>query len=316
MMKVSEGIPWEVILIDNASTDNTSEAALNLFKKYKQTIQYKILRQPVKGLSYARKMGIDNSQYEYIIFCDDDNMLNDDYVELSYRAMEDHPSAGAIGGESEAVIEGTKPEWFNKFEQNYSVGKQSEQTGDISMSPVSLWGAGMVIRKTALNELFSNGFKSLLTDRRGSKLTSGGDSELCYALRLAGWRIYYLPQLKLKHFISKERLEWSYLRKLNRGFGAQKVDFDPYLNALGRERQDQNHTWQSEAYRLLKKIRGYGFRKLIRFKKSFEGDSEILNIEKSIGRLTEILKIRSKYDERITSVKNAKWRKINLKVIF
>ena len=48
-------------------------------------------------------MGIDNAKYEYIIFCDDDNWLNPDYVEISFKKMEQHELAGAMGGDSEAV---------------------------------------------------------------------------------------------------------------------------------------------------------------------------------------------------------------------
>ncbi len=313
LMRVPENIPYEIILVDNASSDNTSEIARRLISENNITAPFKILHQPLQGLSYARKMGIENAKYEYILFCDDDNWLNDNYVELSFKVMEDNAEVGALGGESEAVIEGIRPEWFNKFEQSYSVGRQSEIAGDITREAGLLWGAGMVIRKSAFDELSSSGFRSLLSDRKGGLLTSGGDSELCYALRLAGWKIWYEPRLKFRHYIPRERLEWKYLRKLNRAFGAQKVNFDPYVLALTTESGKQN--WQSETVRLFKKIRGYGFKKLIRFNASSEGDPVILSIEKSVGRLTELLKIRGKYDERINSIKNAAWKKTDLNVL-
>ncbi len=60
----------------------------------------------------------------------------------------------------------------------------------------------------------------------------------------------------------------------------------------------------------MKKLRGYGLRKLVKFYKLSEGDPAILRIEKTLGRLKEILKIRSKYDERLKLIKTASWRKI------
>ena len=61
----------------------------------------------------------------------------------------------------------------------------------------------------------------------------------------------------------------------------------------------------------MNKLRGYGFKKLVKFKNYPEGDPDILRIEKTLGRLTELLKIRGKYDERIKSVREAAWREIS-----
>jgi GT2 family glycosyltransferase len=44
-------------------------------------------------------------------------------------------------------------------------------------------------------------------------LTSGGDHELCYALALAGYDIWYDERLQLTHFITKDRLSWDYFLK-------------------------------------------------------------------------------------------------------
>jgi len=307
--KISENIKWEVIVIDNNSFDNTSRIAEKLLNEYKCPAIYKIFSQPDQGLSFARKMGLDNSQYEYILFCDDDNWLDERYIETGFLLLESNKDIGALGGHSEAVIEGDFPEWFLNNKQNYSIGKQSAESGDITWSEGVLWGAGMFVRTSALRELYSDGFKSLLTDRKGNELSSGGDSELCYALRLAGWKIWYDERLLLKHFITKERLNWNYLRKLNRGFGAQKVDFDPYLK-IDEKPTGFKQKWQYQVIKLIGKLRGYGLKKLLKFNKTIEGDAEILRIEKSLGRLRELFKIRGEYNKRIISVRNAKWRKV------
>jgi len=308
--KISENIEWEVIVIDNNSFDNTPVNAEKLLIEYKCPVIYKIFSQPVQGLSSARKMGLDNSQYNYILFCDDDNWLDEEYVDTGFRLLEGNKAIGALGGKSDAVIEGEIPPWFQKNKQNYSIGKQAGESGDITWSKGVLWGAGMFVRTSALRELYSNGFQSLLTDRKGNELSSGGDSELCYALRLAGWKIWYDESLLLRHFLSNERLRWNYLRKLNRGFGAQKVDFDPYLKVFDEKSNGFSQKWQYQAVKLIGKLRGYGLRKLINFNKSIEGDPDILRIEKSLGRLKELFKIRGKYNKRIDSIRNAKWRKI------
>lgn len=309
--KTAESIEWEVLIIDNDSSDNTYEISESLLEKYECPVKYKILKQPELGLSFARKMGLDNSQYEYILFCDDDNWLAENYISAGFSILESDEKIGALGGESEAVTEVPKPDWFEKYRKNYSVGKQSDHEGDISDTYGVLWGAGMFLRKSAMADLYKNGFNSILTDRRGKLLSSGGDIEKCFALRLAGWKIWYDERLKLKHFITGERLKWDYLRKLNRGFGAQKVDFDPYLYALEKNTNHiSGNSWLKNSVKLIGKLRGYGFRKLMTLKNSQEGDNEILRIEKTIGRLKELLKIRGQYNKRILKIKEAKWRKV------
>ncbi|HMS66221.1 MAG TPA: glycosyltransferase [Ignavibacteria bacterium] len=310
-LSVPSSIKWEVIIIDNASSDNTSDTAISLMKEFNCPVKFRIIQEPKLGLSFARKTGLNNAEYRYILFCDDDNWLDESYIKTGYEILESNDRIGALGGVSEAVTEGKIPEWFGENIKNYSVGRQAERSGELKNSTDVLWGAGLFIRKSALQELYSKGFNSFLSDRKGKELTSGGDIEKCYALRLAGWKIWYDERLKIKHFIPEVRLNWEYLRKLNRGYGAQKVDFDPYLNLfINSGSNDPDHNWHKEAIRLLRKLRGYGFRKLFAMKDSFEGDKEILRIEKTIGRLKELLKIRSKYNSRIREVKEARWRKV------
>jgi len=310
LLKIPAGISFEIIIVDNNSNDSTSQTAEELLKKYiSGNVTYKILFQPVQGLSAARKMGFENSAYEYILFCDDDNRLNADYIEILINTMEKSEKIGAVGGESTAVSDEDFPGWFLEFSQSYSAGKQSESDGIITVEKAALWGAGMAVRRSALSELYSKGFRSILSDRKKNVLSSGGDVELCYALRLAGWEIWYESSLKIRHFIPGHRLKWEYLRKLSRGFGAQKVNLDPYLISTESASDKNSHKWQYQAFRLLKKLRGYGFTKLVKFKNYPEGDPEILRIEKTLGRLIELLKIRGEYNERIKSVGEAAWRK-------
>ncbi len=312
LLKIPAGISCEIIVVDNNSNDNTSETAEELLKKYiSGIVNYKILFQPVQGLSAARKMGFENSAYEYILFCDDDNWLNDDYIEILINTMKKNEKIGAVGGESTAVSDELFPMWFQEFSQSYSAGKQFKSDGVIAGIQSALWGAGMAVRRSALSELYSKGFRSILSDRKKNVLSSGGDIELCYALKLAGWEIWYESSLKIRHFIPGHRLKWEYLRKLSRGFGAQKVNLDPYLIASDCGSDKTGQKWQNQVFRLMNKLRGYGFKKLSKFSNYPEGDPDILRIEKTLGRLTELMKIRGKYDERIKSVREAAWREIN-----
>ena len=59
-----------------------------------------------------------------------------------------------------------------------------------------------------------NGFLSLLDDRTQNTLSSGGDTELCWAMKFAGREMYFDESLFFKHFIPPTRLKKEYLLRL------------------------------------------------------------------------------------------------------
>jgi len=307
-LKTDENFSAEVLIIDNASTDNTADVCDKYLKEFNCPFPYKILFEQRQGLSFARKKGIDNAEFEYIIFCDDDNRLDENYLIESFRIMNKNPEIGALGGISEQVTDSRIPEWFNDFRQSYSIGRQSEKNGEIKSVNHSLWGAGMVLRSTAIKGLYKKGFYSLLSDRTGEYLSSGGDTELCYALRLTNWKIWFDDRLKLFHYLPQKRLTWEYLRELNRGFGRQKINFDAYLLNLSSNDFDKDEiSWEKKMIQMIKKMRFYGFKKILNFKKPNTGDPEIIRMEKTIGSMQELFKLKNEYNKIINKTSNSDW---------
>jgi len=217
-------IDWELIVVDNASTDNTADFAQKEWSKYQPSFPLRVVSQPIPGLSYAREKGIETAIGEIIVFCDDDNWLCDTYIQTAYEVMKSHPNVGIIGGCGEEVCEIVPPTWFEPIKASYALGKQAAQSGyiDYNTRPWGVYGAGMVIRKICLDKLKALQFKSLLSGRKGKQLSSGGDSELCYVVRFLGYDIYYEDTLCFKHFIPKERLTDEYRIKLDRGLASSQ----------------------------------------------------------------------------------------------
>jgi hypothetical protein len=65
-------------------------------------------RNPGPGLAYARRRGVMEAAYEYIVFCDDDNWLAPDYLSIAREILFD-PKVGAAGGQAEPEFEGPVP---------------------------------------------------------------------------------------------------------------------------------------------------------------------------------------------------------------
>jgi hypothetical protein len=160
------------------------------------------------------RKGFEEAAFEYMLLCDDDNWLQPGYVQLAYELMNENSKIAVLGGIGEAVCEGEIPAWFEKEKGHYATGPQAPGSGDVSRTQKYVFGAGAIIRNSAYQHIKSKGFKSILTDRKGKELSSGGDSELCYIFILAGYQVWYNEQLRFKHFISKDKLTWHYLHRL------------------------------------------------------------------------------------------------------
>lgn len=303
---VPVALPWEVIVVDNCSTDGTSEVASRTWAS-RMTTRLRVVSEERPGLSHARRRGFNEARYGIISYVDDDNWLEKTWVRVASELMERHSDVGACGGQSEAVCEVAAPAWFNEFEGSYAVGPQASKAGDVAWTRGFLWGAGLTVRREALAQLFDGGFCSALQDRSGHTLSSGGDSELCLAMRLAGWRLYYEPEMRFKHFIPEERLKWNYLRRLHRGFGRSKPVLGIYGKAHLAERRAKNH-WTRQATRILRSILSEHGHTLRRFHLPLEGEREVLALENKIGSLVELLSLRGRLTLIEERIKSAQWR--------
>jgi len=246
--EVGSDIIWELIIVNNASTDNTVSVAKTEWEKYSCNTPFKIVDQPISGLSSARKKGIETSKHDYILFCDDDNWLDKNYVNIAFETMELHPKAGIIAGQTKGHFEIPKPFWFDSVAQSYVVEKPMPASGYLHSGREYLAGAGMLIRKELINSMQSVGFEPILTGRLGKSLMSGEDYELCLVANYLGFRIYFEEKLNLIHFMSKERLNWDYFIKMTTvGHAIPEVIYDlyrfGYKNSMSQKKKTFLHIY-------------------------------------------------------------------------
>src|SRR5688500_15269461 len=82
----SEAINWEVIVVDNASTDNTSEIAKKVWEKNPVT-DLVLLHEEKLGVMNARFSGINKAKYSIISFVDDDNCVEEGWVRKENKVI-------------------------------------------------------------------------------------------------------------------------------------------------------------------------------------------------------------------------------------
>jgi glycosyltransferase involved in cell wall biosynthesis len=247
---------WEIIVVNNCSTDNTAEKAVQLWESLPSNKpRFSVVNESTPGLSAARQKGISQSYFDYVLFCDDDNWLDEDYLSLALNIMQNNPLIGALGGTGIPVFEKNEPPyfWVNQYHV-LAVGNQSDIDGDITDERGVLYGAGLILNKAAYNTLKEKfQFKFLLSDRIGDNLVSSGDHELCLALRKIDFRIFNAKALKFKHYIPAYRTTIEYYKKLFLGFGMSYAMLHVYKVTQGTLNNIKND-YRYIAARCLKNI--------------------------------------------------------------
>ncbi|HET9468133.1 MAG TPA: hypothetical protein VFO48_06975 [Vicinamibacterales bacterium] len=182
-----------------------------------------------------------------------------------------------------------------------------------------LCGAGLSVRRSALADIQTKGFRSIAVGRQGAGLGAGEDSEMTYSLRLAGWRMWIDPRLRIKHFLPVRRLNWDYARRLAYGSAFATPERDALVYACKPPRSGVTHQlrllrerwfWQTgtalrhviAAWRgVLKRTAGMGA----------EGDPDVLRAEFAIGRLSGLMAMRRTYDARAREIRHVMERMRN-----
>ena len=307
--RVPREVAWEILLIDNASTDGTGTVTTDLWRHLGAPAPMRVVLEPNIGLSNARIRALKEALFETITLVDDDNLICSDWVATCAEVMRSEPSVGAVGGRSRLPVDARPPQWFSKLGYLYAVKDFGPEGGDVTETRPLLWGAGLTVRTRAWSSLYEIGFRPMLSDRKGTALGSGGDSELCLALRRAGWRLRYEPRLQFEHAIPAARFEWTYFRRLARGSGRATPALDAFYPAYQAPpgcRRSLRRWWGYQALRAvfqgLKQGPAFLFPGLLR-----EGDPAVATLEALRGRLSELLTLRREYGRRFSELDACRW---------
>ncbi len=300
--KVTGDIPWEVIVVNNASTDNTAEVAKEIWEKVNIPVPFNIADQPVPGLSYAREKGIEKSLYEYLLFCDDDNWLDENYVSNVFKIMKGNECIGALGGQGVAYFETDPTKSILKYACTYATGHQGAGTGELTYPLV--YGAGCTYRKSAIAKLFQHGFRYQLTGRNGNALLCGEDHELCYALFLSGYKIWASDKLTFFHFIPNSRINVDYVKRNITGISLSTFVLSIYKILIAnkeRERPKYKSKWEwLVAVKGVILIKNY-------FKTKKKDDLLKFELKAEQQSFFFLLKNKKLFNKILTSLSTSKW---------
>ncbi len=206
LITTSTSLNYEIIIVDNASTDNSVEVINHEFPQVKL-----IPNSCNSGFAQGNNQAISIAKGKYILFLNPDTILHNNAIEAMMDFLNEHENIGIIGPKlisedgsiqlacarkfpsllfrltcdvmrlSSIPVIGERLKKILQYPYDYSVSQEVE----------AISGACMLIRGQLLKEI--GGFGEVY-------IHGGEDLELCLRMKRAGWNNYYLREAEVTHF--------------------------------------------------------------------------------------------------------------------
>lgn len=198
---------FEVLIIDNNSTDQTAVIARDFISRHPR-LQARYFLEEQKGLSFARNRGLQEAAFPIITYIDDDAEAVPVFLETILHFMQAHPQAVGVGGRIiPKYSESEEPAWMNAYLNGFVGRLDYGDNPRIFQQPAMKYPAGCNMTYTASVLKEVGGFNNQLTFR-------SDDKHIYYVVAKVSPEVYYVPAATVYHNIDKARLQFDSFRKL------------------------------------------------------------------------------------------------------
>jgi glycosyltransferase involved in cell wall biosynthesis len=208
---------WEMLVVDNASAE-----ALAPLWDLSWHPRARHIREDELGLSAARQRGMREASAGLLVFVDDDNVLDPDYLNEALEIARSWPVLGAWSGSTIAEFE-VEPAPYLRGHLGYLALREirlPRWSNVMTCAEAEPYGAGMCVRADVADAYCRQHASTAirLLDRRSPRdMSSGSDTEIAYVACSLGLGMGVFPNLRLTHLIPADRLGEAYLLRLMEG---------------------------------------------------------------------------------------------------
>lgn len=209
---------FEVIVVDNGSTDNTREIVC-AFEKTFPNLRYFYEERP--GLHNGRHRGLKEAFGEILVFCDDDIIATKTWLSAIEESFQDSDVA-LVGGNNFPNFEVEPPQWIHDLwdRPRSSGGRYLEWFSILdfgveskTIDPMLIWGCNFSIRKKILLE--AGGFNPDGLPQELIMYRGDGETKVSQFVHKSGYKSVFNPNASVYHLVSKSRMTIDYLKTRN-----------------------------------------------------------------------------------------------------
>lgn len=216
---------WNVIVVDNNSSDATAETVQCRVASFPAPLIY--LRDSRQGKSYALNTGLEHTRSTFIAFTDDDVRVHPRWLESAIAPMLVDDAVAYTGGAVRPIWGGQRPAWLPNDRGDLwgaiatvDYGPERFRFEDRRRIPL---GANMAVRRAVIDRV--GGFHPGL-GRTGGALLGQEQAEFFYRTRREGQVGVYVPEMVVSHHVPASRLTRRYFRRWWFGKGISRARLD------------------------------------------------------------------------------------------
>lgn len=205
---IPSDVKWEVIIVDNNSTDDTSDVVHEYLRLNDFIILY--VRENIQGKSFALNTALRYVSGKIIAFTDDDVLLDKNWLKTVYDTFQEFDCDGLCG---RILLEFPQkpPKWLKKELWGFlGYLYYGDKVLQIKNEPV--FGGNMAFTREIIDK--TGGFNTEI-GRSGNELSGREDTEFAQRIIETGGKVMYQPSAIVWHIMDKKKFRKSYFKKLH-----------------------------------------------------------------------------------------------------
>ena len=199
---------YEIIVVDNGSTDDTRQVVEALSENGTKEIRY--VYDERAGLHIGRHRGAEVARGDILLYGDDD-IIADEYWAAEIARRYQNGRIGAIGGKIVPKWEAEPPPWVETFRDYLSLLDLGEGVQRLH-SADCIYGCNLSIRRDVLFE--AGGFNPDALPQELVKYRGDGETGLMNKVLRSGYQLFYNPKAVVEHVVPPERLTIDYFKRI------------------------------------------------------------------------------------------------------
>lgn len=210
LVKQNCPLPWEILLINNNSTDNSVEIISHFSKSSSIPIRY--ILESEQGIAFARNRAIKESQAStFLAFIDADELPGKAWLSTAIDSLQNH-SSDCVGGKIDIDLL-TRPKWLcDSLLPFLGLLDHGSTPMKIINDKTPIWSGNIAYRLS----LFKGGEPfDTRYNRKGKGIGGGEDSILFRKLLASNCYMRYEPKMQIVHHIPPEKLRRYYFVMLH-----------------------------------------------------------------------------------------------------
>jgi glycosyltransferase involved in cell wall biosynthesis len=207
---------YEIILINNNSTDDTEKECRRFEKDFPQ-VAFRYFMETNQGLSFARNRGIAEAKGDILVYVDDDATVNNVYLKSIADFFNAYPNAYAAGGAILPVYETEEPRWMSHYTKDLITGyKYNGEKIRLFRNGDYPGGGNSAYRKVVFEQI---GLYNTDLGRKGDSLIGAEEKDIYDKMRKNNMPFFYLPKMILYHIIPPSKLTDEHFNRLTLSIG-------------------------------------------------------------------------------------------------